>query len=170
MKIRIGNGFDFHRIEKKQTQKSEKPLILCGVQIESELSIVAHSDGDIIIHTIVDAILGALNAGDIGTIFPDSDPQWKNASSVIFLKKSLEIMHTKSFEISNLDITIMCEEPKIKPLRNVLVQSLVTIMKIDEDLISIKATTTEKMGFLGRGEGIACFATVCLHSTNSKSL
>jgi 2-C-methyl-D-erythritol 2,4-cyclodiphosphate synthase len=162
MKIRIGNGFDFHRLEKKQTQKPSKPLILCGLEIDSEFSITAHSDGDIIIHTVVDAILGGLNAGDIGTLFPDSDQKWRNASSVQFLKASLGIMEAKKFEISNIDITIMCEFPKIKPLRNVLVENLAKIMNLEQDAVSIKATTTEKMGFLGRGEGIGCFATVCL--------
>lgn len=157
MKIRVGNGFDFHRLE-----KSSKKLILCGVEIQSEFAIVAHSDGDIIIHTVVDAILGGVNAGDIGTLFPDNDPKWKNASSVFFLEEAIKIMNGKGFEISNLDVTVMCEFPKIKPLRNVLVQNLAKIMNIEEDVVSIKATTTEKMGFLGRGEGIGCFATVCL--------
>ena len=157
MKIRIGNGFDFHRLE-----KSPKPLILCGVEIDSEFSIIAHSDGDIIIHTVVDAILGGLNAGDIGTLFPDTDQKWKNASSVQFLEAAIEIMKARQFEISNIDITVICEFPKMKPLRGILVENLAKIMQIDQDLVSIKATTTEKMGFLGRGEGIACFATVLL--------
>ncbi len=157
MKIRIGNGFDFHRLE-----MSPKPLVLCGLEIESEFSIIAHSDGDIIIHTLVDAILGGLNAGDIGTLFPDTDPQWKNASSVQFLQAAIDVMTAKNFKISNIDITVICEFPKIKPLRGILVENLAKIMQIDEDLVSIKATTTEKMGFLGRGEGIACFATLLL--------
>ena len=157
MKIRIGNGFDFHRLE-----KSPKPLILCGLEINSEFSIIAHSDGDIIIHTVVDAILGSINAGDIGTLFPDSDPKWKNTSSTIFLKEALKIMEAKKLKISNIDITVICEFPKIKPLRNVLIKNLAKIMEIEEDLVSIKATTTEKMGFLGRGEGIGCFATILL--------
>ncbi len=157
MKIRVGNGFDFHRLE-----VSQKPLILCGVQVESSCAIIAHSDGDIILHTITDAILGSLSEGDIGTLFPDSDPKWQNASSVIFLEEALKIMYAKGFEISNIDITVMCEFPKIKPLREVLQNSLARIMNLELDQVSIKATTTEKMGFLGRSEGIGCFATVCV--------
>ena len=138
MKIRIGNGFDFHRLEKKQTQKSSKPLVLCGLEIDSEFSIIAHSDGDIIIHTVVDEILGGLNAGDIGTLFPDTDPKWKNASSVEFLKAALGIMDAKKFEISNIDITIMCEFPKIKPLRNVLVENLAKIHNCTNEYANAK--------------------------------
>ena len=159
MKIRVGNGFDFHRIE-----KSAKPLVLCGVEIPSPLGIVAHSDGDIILHTVVDAILGALALGDIGTFFPDTDPQWKGQSSVTFINEAIKLMEERSFEISNLDITMICEVPKIKPLKQELTQNLAKLIKIDVDQICIKATTTEKMGFLGRGEGISCFATVCLVS------
>ena len=159
MKIRVGNGFDFHRIE-----KSEKPLVLCGIEIPSPLGIVAHSDGDIILHTVVDAILGCLALGDIGTFFPDTDPQWKDQSSVTFLNEAIRLMEERNFEISNLDITMICEVPKIKPLKQELTQNLAKLMKIDIKQICIKATTTEKMGFLGRGEGIGCFATVCLVS------
>lgn len=155
-KIRIGNGFDFHKIE------SGNGITLAGAFIECPFKIIAHSDGDIIIHTIVDAILGALCLGDIGTHFPDTSQEWKNASSVIFLNKALELMNSKQYNISNLDITIICEKPKIKPIQPILSKSLQNLMNLEEDQVSIKATTTEKMGFLGRGEGIGCFATICL--------
>ena len=158
MKIRVGNGFDFHRIE------AGNSIVLAGINIKCPFKIVAHSDGDIILHTVVDSILGALALGDIGTFFPDTDPQWQNQSSVIFLNEAIKLMKEKSFEISNLDATIICEVPKIKPLKDILVNNLAQLIQINEDQISIKATTTEKMGFLGRGEGIGCFATVCLVS------
>jgi 2-C-methyl-D-erythritol 2,4-cyclodiphosphate synthase len=158
MKIRVGNGFDFHRIE------SGNSIVLAGINIKCPFKIVAHSDGDIILHTVVDAILGALALGDIGTFFPDTDPQWQNQSSVIFLNEAIKLMKEKSFEISNLDVTMICEVPKIKPLKDILVNNLAQLIQASEDQISIKATTTEKMGFLGRGEGIGCFATVCLVS------
>lgn len=155
-KIRIGNGFDFHRIQ------TGNGMMLGGVWTACPFRVIAHSDGDVIIHTLVDAILGALAMGDIGTLFPDSDPTWKEAKSSIFLQKALEIMHEKEFVISNIDLTVICEHPKIKPIRTQIVENLQNEMNLQEGQISLKATTTEKMGFLGRGEGIGCFATVCL--------
>ncbi len=154
--IRIGNGFDFHRIE------NGGGIYLAGVFVECPYRIIAHSDGDIILHTIVDALLGGIAKGDIGTLFPDSNPQWKGKSSVTFLQKALELMNETGFGISNVDITVMCENPKIKPLREVLVHNLENLMHLKKGQVSLKATTTEKMGFLGRGEGIGCFATICL--------
>lgn len=159
MKIRVGNGFDFH-----QMQESDNHMVLAGVKINSKYSIVAHSDGDIILHTVVDAILGALALPDIGTYFPDTDPQWQNASSVIFLNRALKLMIERNLNISNIDITMICEIPKIKPIRDLLVQNLAKLLDVELDCVSIKATTTEKMGFIGRGEGICCFTTICLIS------
>lgn len=156
MKIRIGNGFDFHRIQEG------KKMVLCGVEVEGNYEIIAHSDGDIILHTLVDAILGALALPDIGSYFPDTDPEWKDASSIIFLNKALELMNEREYKINNVDITMICEVPKIKPIRHLLVKNLARLLKIDEDCVSIKATTVEKMGAIGRNEGIGCFASVCL--------
>lgn len=158
MKIRIGNGLDFHRV------KEGKGMILAGIQIESHHEIIAHSDGDIIIHAVVDAILGALSLPDIGTYFPDTDAQWKDASSVHFLNKAIELMNARGFIISNVDVTMICELPKIKPVREKLIQSLTHLLGVEADCVSIKATTTEKMGFIGRNEGIGCLASVCLVS------
>jgi 2-C-methyl-D-erythritol 2,4-cyclodiphosphate synthase len=156
LNVRIGNGFDFHRIE------SGSGIHLAGVFVECPYKIIAHSDGDIILHTIVDAILGAIAKGDIGTLFPDIDPKWKGATSSTFLDKALELMQEAGFRISNVDVTIICENPKIKPMREKLVQNLEKLMSLQSGQVSLKATTTEKMGFLGRGEGIGCFVTVCL--------
>lgn len=156
MKIRIGNGYDFHRIE------NGKSIVIAGVEIESNYSIIAHSDGDIILHSLVDAILGALSLPDIGSYFPDTDPRYKNASSVIFVHKALELMKGKKYHINNIDITMICEVPKIKPLRDILIQNLAKLLGVETDCISIKATTVEKMGSIGRNEGIACFTSVCL--------
>ncbi len=160
MKIRLGNGFDFHRVE------SGDGVILAGVHIDCPFNIIAHSDGDIIIHTIVDAILGGLALGDIGTLFPETDKKWQNADSKIFLQKALDLMNKKKYGISNIDITIICEKPKIRDIKHKLSLSLQQLMSLQEDQVSIKATTTEKMGFIGRGEGIGCFATVCLMGEN----
>ena len=156
MKIRIGNGYDFHRIEIGNN------ITLAGVNLASKYSIVAHSDGDIILHSLVDAILGALALPDIGYYFPDTDPQWKNASSVIFLNKALELMKERGYKINNVDITMICEVPKIKPLRNVLIQSLERLLNVETGCVSVKATTVEEMDSIGKKEGIACFTTVCL--------
>jgi 2-C-methyl-D-erythritol 2,4-cyclodiphosphate synthase len=156
MKIRIGNGIDFHRI------KEGENITLAGMQVESKYEIIAHSDGDIILHALVDAILGALALPDIGTYFPDTDPQWKNARSVIFLHKALELMKERNFAINNVDITIVGEVPKIKPIRSLLVENLAKLLNVTLDCVSIKATTVDKMGAIGRKEGIGCFATVCL--------
>jgi 2-C-methyl-D-erythritol 2,4-cyclodiphosphate synthase len=155
-KIRVGNGFDFHRLEKGSE------ITLAGLKLPSEYKIIAHSDGDIILHTIVDAILGGISIGDIGTLFPDTSSKWKDASSVIFLKEALKMMNEMGYLISNLDVTIMCEKPKITPIRKLLCENLQKLMNLNSDEISLKATTTDKMGFLGRGEGIGCFATICL--------
>lgn len=160
MKVRIGNGFDFHKIQKGYG------LTLAGVFIECPFKIIAHSDGDIILHTVVDALLGALSLGDIGTFFPDSDPQWKGKSSVIFLNEALKLMHDSGFLISNIDITVICEFPKLQPIKVSLIKNLEELMSLKSGDVSIKATTTEKMGFLGRGEGIGCFATVCMINEN----
>ncbi len=156
---RIGSGIDFHRIEKLD---EEDWITLGGVKIKSFYKIIAHSDGDIILHALSDAILGACGEPDIGFFFPDTKPENKNLNSVLILKKALEIMNQKQYQIGNIDITIVSEEPRISPIRNEIKKKIAELCRIDLDQISIKATTTEKMGFLGRKEGIACYANVLL--------
>lgn len=156
MDIRVGNGFDVHRFG------AGDHVILCGVTIPHTRGLQGHSDADVGLHTITDAIYGALSEGDIGRHFPPSDPQWKGAASEIFLAHAANLAASRGFRISNIDCTLICEFPKIGPLAAAMQKEVARITKTDEARISVKATTSEKLGFTGRGEGIACMATVTL--------
>ncbi len=151
--IRTGNGYDVHAFEEGSS------LILCGIKIPFHKKLHGHSDADVALHALTDALLATQGAGDIGTYFPPSDPQWKNAPSEIFLRHALNIVTQAGGRIANIDITLIAENPKIGPYRRAMVENLMNIFTISPDRISIKATTNEKLGFLGRGEGIAAFAT-----------
>ncbi|WP_375644921.1 MULTISPECIES: bifunctional 2-C-methyl-D-erythritol 4-phosphate cytidylyltransferase/2-C-methyl-D-erythritol 2,4-cyclodiphosphate synthase [unclassified Bartonella] len=152
--IRTGNGYDVHSFEDGDF------LILCGIKIPFHKKLNGHSDADVALHALTDALLATRGAGDIGTHFPPSDPQWKNASSEIFLRHALDILKQAGGRIANVDITIIAENPKIGPYRHAMTENLMTILSITPDRISIKATTNERLGFIGRGEGIAALATV----------
>lgn len=156
MDIRVGNGFDVHRFGPGDQ------VILCGVTIPHTRGLQGHSDADVALHTITDAIYGALSEGDIGRHFPPSDPQWKGAASHIFLTHAVELAATRGFRMSNIDCTLICELPKIGPHAIAMQTELARLTGIEVSRISVKATTTEKLGFAGRGEGIACMATVTL--------
>ncbi len=156
---RIGNGIDFHQMEK---HNEEQWITLGGLKVKSFYKIIAHSDGDIILHALSDAILGACGEADIGFYFPDTKAENKDLNSVLILNQALEIMKQKHYKIENIDITIVSEEPKINPLRNEIKKRIAELCNLNIEQISIKATTTEKMGFLGRKEGIACFANVLI--------
>lgn len=156
MDIRLGNGFDVHRFGPGDH------VVLCGIKIPFEHGLLGHSDADVGLHTISDAIYGALAQGDIGTHFPPSDPQWKGAESHIFLTHAKDLASELGYSISNIDCTLICEAPKIGPNALAMRENLTQILSIPIDRISVKATTTEKLGFTGRGEGIACLATACL--------
>jgi 2-C-methyl-D-erythritol 4-phosphate cytidylyltransferase / 2-C-methyl-D-erythritol 2,4-cyclodiphosphate synthase len=158
MKLRLGNGFDVHKFGPGSS------LTLCGVTIESSSALIGHSDADVGMHSITDAIYGALAKGDIGQHFPPSDPQWKGADSKIFLKHAVCLTSEMGFKIENIDCTLICEQPKIGPYAHRMRSTLAEIMEIDIDQISVKATTTEKLGFTGRSEGIAAMATAALIS------
>ncbi|MBQ4875281.1 MAG: 2-C-methyl-D-erythritol 2,4-cyclodiphosphate synthase [Rickettsiaceae bacterium H1] len=157
--VRIGHGYDVHKF----VESSEKFIMLCGLKISHSHAVEAHSDGDVGIHALVDAMLGAVACGDIGKHFPPSDQKWKNVDSSLFLAKAKEIIVEQGYEISNLDITVICERPKIKEYKNDMRERIAEILQIDSGSVSIKATTTEKLGFLGRKEGIAAHAVVCLY-------
>lgn len=159
MKIRLGNGYDVHRFGPGDH------VILCGVKIPHDQTLMGHSDADVAMHAVTDAIYGALAQGDIGRHFPPSDPQWKGAASDIFLSHAAQLMRTKGFEISNVDCTIVCEYPKIGPHADAMQRKMAEIMAIDVANISVKATTSERLGFTGRGEGIAAIATAALIAT-----
>lgn len=154
--FRTGTGFDVHRLVEGEE------LWLCGVRIEHSHGLSGHSDADVAIHALVDAILGAAAAGDIGEHFPPSDPQWRGASSELFLRRAMEIAADGGYALGNADVTIICEAPKIGPHRQAMRDRLAEILGVDIALVSVKATTTERLGAMGRGEGIAAQAVVSL--------
>ncbi len=154
--MRIGTGYDVHRLAEGEE------LWLCGVQIEHSHGLAGHSDADVAIHALVDALLGAISAGDIGQHFPPSDPQWRGASSDIFLRHAAKRVAEKGYRIGNVDLTIICEAPKIGPHREIMRARLAELLCVDIAAVSVKATTTEGLGFSGRREGIAAQAVACL--------
>ena len=156
MNIRIGNGYDVHALAAGET------LWLGGIQIEHEKGTVAHSDGDVLIHAICDALLGALALGDIGHHFPDTDPTYKNIDSKLLLQKCNELINSKGYFISNIDSTICAQRPKLKDHLPAMRNCMAQILNIQPEQISVKATTTEKLGFVGREEGISSYAVVLL--------
>jgi 2-C-methyl-D-erythritol 4-phosphate cytidylyltransferase/2-C-methyl-D-erythritol 2,4-cyclodiphosphate synthase len=136
--------------------------MLCGVAVPHERGLQGHSDADVGLHTVTDAIYGALAAGDIGTHFPPSDPQWKGAESHIFLTHAVDLAAERGFTITHVDLTLVCERPKIGPHAAAMRAAMAGLLRIDTDRVSVKATTTERLGFTGREEGIAALATVTL--------
>lgn len=156
MDIRLGNGFDVHRFTEGDH------VWLCGVKVPHNRSLKGHSDADVGMHAVTDAIYGALARGDIGQHFPPTDPQWKGAASHIFLEHACALAREMGFDISNVDCTLICERPKIGPHAETMRAEMARIMGMDADRISVKATTSEKLGFTGREEGIASIATATL--------
>jgi 2-C-methyl-D-erythritol 2,4-cyclodiphosphate synthase len=156
MNIRIGQGIDFHRLEKGIR------LWLGGVHVPSEKGCLAHSDGDVLLHSICDAMLGAAGLEDIGHQFPDNDPQYKNIDSKIILKRSFDLIKNKGFSIVNIDCTVCLEKPKIAPYIPEMKSAISKILEILPENISIKATTTEKLGFTGREEGAVAISVALL--------
>ncbi|MDF0534546.1 2-C-methyl-D-erythritol 2,4-cyclodiphosphate synthase [Shewanella sp. A32] len=158
MKIRIGHGFDVHKFGGVQ------PLILGGVTVPYETGLVAHSDGDVVLHAVADALLGAMALGDIGHHFPDTDPQFKGADSRVLLRHCFELVRQRGFCLGNLDVTIIAQAPKMAPHIDAMRMVLAVDLQAELDAINVKATTTEKLGFTGRKEGIAVEAVVLLQS------
>ena len=156
MDIKVGHGIDIHQL------KSGEDFYLGGVKIESEIGIVGHSDGDVVIHAVVDAILGALSKGDIGTFFPSSDSSIKNISSKVFLKKALDIMTDNGYMMNNIDINIVLQKPHINSYIHSIRKSLSKLISIDIENKSVKATTSDYLGFIGEGKGIMSTATLLL--------
>ncbi|MDG2340285.1 MAG: 2-C-methyl-D-erythritol 2,4-cyclodiphosphate synthase, partial [Paracoccaceae bacterium] len=156
MDIRLGNGYDVHRFGDGDN------VVLCGVPIAHPRGLQGHSDADVGMHAVTDAIYGALAEGDIGQHFPPSDPQWKGAPSDIFLRHAVNLATSKGFRISNIDCTLVCEFPKIGPHSQAMRERMADIMGMAIDRVSVKATTSEKLGFTGREEGIAAIATATL--------
>ena len=158
--FRIGTGFDVHAFE-----PGDK-ICLCGVEIPFDKSLAGHSDADVALHALTDAILGASALGDIGLHFPDTDERWEKADSIIFLNWSLKKAKQKNLKLSNIDLTMICEKPKINNFREQLIANLSKICLLENDKINVKATTTERLGFTGREEGIASICSVLLYETS----
>ncbi len=158
MNIRIGSGIDFHQLVEG------RDLWIGGIKIPHTKGALGHSDADVLLHAICDALLGALSLGDIGTHFPDNDNAYKNVDSKILLKRTYDLITAKGFHIINIDSSLCLEAPKIKPYVQAMQECIAAILNIAVDAISIKATTTEKMGFVGREEGLVAYAT-CLLAT-----
>jgi 2-C-methyl-D-erythritol 2,4-cyclodiphosphate synthase len=156
MNFRVGQGYDVHRLAEGET------LWLGGILIPHHKGTVAHSDGDVVIHAICDALLGAAKLRDIGTHFPDNSDEFKNIDSKILLQKSNDLVKTKGYKIVNIDCTISAQQPKLKPFIPEMELAMAKVLEIDIDQISVKATTTEKLGFEGREEGISVNAVVLL--------
>lgn len=156
MDIRVGTGYDVHALA------DGLRLVLCGVEIEHTKGCVAHSDGDVAIHAICDALLGALALGDIGKLFPDSDERYKGIDSRKLLKHVVELVRSKEYEINNIDCTIAMQRPKLRPHIDLMRERLAEVVGITPDRISVKATTTEHLGFEGREEGVSATAATLL--------
>lgn len=154
--MRIGSGFDVHAF------CEGNHVMLGGVRIAHDQGLMAHSDGDVLIHALCDALLGALALGDIGVHFPPNDPRWKDADSTQLLARCMAMIRERGYELANMDATLICEMPKINPHVLAMRTRLAQVMSVEMDCISIKATTTERLGFTGRGEGIAAQAIVLL--------
>lgn len=154
--IRIGNGYDVHKLV------IGRKLILGGIEIPYEKGLLGHSDADVLIHAIIDAILGALALGDIGQHFPDGDNKYLNIDSLILLKKTKELMNEKNYKIGNLDSIIVAQRPKLKNYLNIMRKNISEVLDVDISNISIKATTEENLGFTGREEGIKSYCVVIL--------
>lgn len=156
MNIRIGQGYDVHRWTKG------RPLILGGIEIPSEFGPLGHSDADVVCHSLCDAILGAANMRNIGYHFSDKDPQWKGVASTLLLKKVLEMISEKGWSLGNADLTVVLDEPKLNSYIPQMKENLESLLNLKEGTISIKATTSEGIGFVGRKEGIAAMAVALL--------
>ena len=158
MDFRVGFGYDSHRFA------PGRPLVIGGIVIPYELGLAAHSDGDVLIHAVCDALLGAAGLKDIGTYFPDTDPAYKNADSTLLLSKVVDLVSEKGFVVNNLDCTLVLERPKMKPHIDDIIAKLSQLLRCDSERVAVKAKTNEKMGFTGAGEGIAAVAAVTLRT------
>jgi len=154
--VKTGIGYDVHPLEEGET------LIIGGVKIESQFGTTGHSDGDVLLHAIVDALLGAANLGDIGEHFPSSDERWKDRDSIHFLKHAFQLVIDEGFEIDHLDSTVILEEPKLADIIPAMIQEISHTLQVNESAVSVKATTTDKMGFIGRGEGVGAVAVATI--------
>lgn len=156
--IRIGHGYDVHKFG------GDGPIVLCGQDIPYEQGLIAHSDGDVAVHALCDALLGALALGDIGKHFPDTSEQYKNANSMNLLRHCYKLIQDKGYQLNNADLTIAAQAPKLAPHIDDMRAALASVLKVELQQISVKATTTEKLGFVGRKEGIEAHAIVLVQA------
>ena len=154
--FRVGTGYDVHKLV------PERKLILCGVEVPYELGLLGHSDADVALHALSDALLGAAALGDIGKHFPDTDERFKGADSAKLLEHVVHLVEAKGWQVNNVDVTIIAQKPKLASYIPAMRSRVAQVLKIDEDCVNVKATTTEKLGFTGRGEGIAAEAIASL--------
>jgi 2-C-methyl-D-erythritol 2,4-cyclodiphosphate synthase len=154
--MRVGSGHDTHRLVEG------RPLILGGVRIEHAKGLAGHSDADAVLHSVTDAILGAMGRGDIGDAFPDTDPQWKDADSAIFLRAALEVLNQSGWKLANIDVTIFAQEPKLGPVKARIKAKLAELLDVPPDRVNMKAKTGEHVGHIGRGEAIGCHAVALI--------
>lgn len=150
--MRVGFGYDVHKLT------DERKLILGGVDIPSEMGLLGHSDADVLLHAVMDALLGASALGDIGKLFPDTDERFKGANSLDLLGEVLRVLRDNGFSVNNIDATIAVQKPKIAPYIDLMRENIAKTLKIDKERVGVKATTTEKLGFEGRGEGVSAYA------------
>lgn len=156
MSVRVGHGFDVHRLV------AARPLLLAGVAVPHPLGLEGHSDGDCVLHAVCDALLGASAAGDMGAHFPSADPRWKGAKSRVFVEETLRIVRARGYEIENVDITVVAQEPTLAPHLPAMRESLAGLLGLAVDAVSVKAKSTDGLGAIGRGEGIAAEAVALL--------
>lgn len=154
--MRVGIGYDIHRLKKGYD------LILGGVNISYDKGLVGHSDADVLTHALIDALLGAASLGDIGSYFPDDDPAYKDISSLILLEKTVDLLQDKNYNINNIDLIIIAENPKLSPYNQEIIEKIIDVLQIKKDKINLKATTAEGLGFIGKGQGIAAKAIVSI--------
>ena len=154
--MRIGMGFDIHRLV------GGRPLFLGGVRVPHPKGLQGHSDADALLHALCDALLGAVGAGDIGTYFPDTDPQWKDASSRLFVAKARELVAARQLSIGNVDLILLAEQPRMAPFREQIIRSVAQLLEVDPHRVNLKAKTMEGLGEIGAGEAIASYAVVIL--------
>lgn len=155
--MRFGIGYDVHKLVR------ERKLILGGVQVPYELGLEGHSDADVLVHAIMDALLGAAGAGDIGRHFPDTDAKFRGISSLVLLKEVARVLADRGYEVGNIDSVIVAQRPKLAPFIEEMAGNIASALRVDRDLVNVKATTTEGLGFTGTGEGIAAYAVIGLN-------
>ncbi len=156
MSSRIGSGHDTHRLE------AGRPLVLAGVRIEHAKGLIGHSDADVVLHAVTDALLGAAGLGDIGELFPDTDPQWRGADSTYFVTEALKRLNETGWRVGNVDVTIFAQEPKLTPHKAAMKVNLARLLTLEPGSVNIKAKTGEHVGHIGRGEAIGCNAVVLI--------